>query len=150
MAFNEKHHWVFSLVPTACDYAKLSEYFGKLRGLDIEALQVQGDSVGGLSVRAVLRANHHRLGSKMEISKTAISDMVGKARDTLFRVVNTISGCSGERRNMGNLREIGNSTIQRVTLEIRKKKRKRGKYEERAGGFGEGKGLMQLPGENGN
>ena len=30
MAFNEKHHWVFPLVPTACAYAKLDGYFGKL------------------------------------------------------------------------------------------------------------------------
>ena len=29
MAFNEKHHWVFHLPPTACDYAKLGDYFGK-------------------------------------------------------------------------------------------------------------------------
>ena len=30
-AFNEKSRWVFPLVPTACSYAKLIEYFGKLR-----------------------------------------------------------------------------------------------------------------------
>ena len=31
MTFNEKHRWAFPLVPTACGYAKLNEYFGKLR-----------------------------------------------------------------------------------------------------------------------
>ena len=27
MTYNEKHHWVFPLVPTACAYAKLNGYF---------------------------------------------------------------------------------------------------------------------------
>ena len=31
MTFCGKHRWVFPLVPTACAYAKLNEYFGKLR-----------------------------------------------------------------------------------------------------------------------
>ena len=31
MTFNEKHHCVFPLVPTSCDYVKLNGYFGQLR-----------------------------------------------------------------------------------------------------------------------
>ena len=31
MTYNEKHHWVFPLFPTACDYAKLDAYFGELQ-----------------------------------------------------------------------------------------------------------------------
>ena len=42
MTFNEKHHWVFSLAPTACSYAKLNEYFGKFRVAEIEVLLSHG------------------------------------------------------------------------------------------------------------
>ena len=51
--FNEKHRWVFLLVPTACAYAKSAEYFGKLRKSEIEALQMQGYFGGNLAVRKV-------------------------------------------------------------------------------------------------
>ena len=43
MTFNEKHHLVSPLVPTACACAKLYEYLGKLRNSKIEVLQAQGD-----------------------------------------------------------------------------------------------------------
>ena len=46
MTFNEKRRWVFSLVPTACSYAKLNGYFGKLRSSEIEVLQAKGDFGG--------------------------------------------------------------------------------------------------------
>ena len=42
MTYNEKHHWVFPLVPTDCAYAKLSEYFGKMQKSQILALQAHG------------------------------------------------------------------------------------------------------------
>ena len=31
MTFNEKHRWVSPLPPTACDCAKLDDYFGKMK-----------------------------------------------------------------------------------------------------------------------
>ena len=31
MTYNEKHHWVFPLVPTACAYTKLNDYFRKMQ-----------------------------------------------------------------------------------------------------------------------
>ena len=34
MTYNEKHHWVLPLVPTACDYAKLGGYFGNCKIAD--------------------------------------------------------------------------------------------------------------------
>ena len=43
MTFNEKHHWVSDLVATACAYAKLDEYFGKLQKLQMAPLQAHGD-----------------------------------------------------------------------------------------------------------
>ena len=55
MAFNEKHHCVFPLAPTACSYSKLGEYFGKLRKAEIESLQTQGDFGGNLAVRKVAK-----------------------------------------------------------------------------------------------
>ena len=44
VTFNEKHHWAFPLVPSSCDYAKLGEYFGKLRNAEIEAMQMRAIS----------------------------------------------------------------------------------------------------------
>ena len=51
MIFNGKHRWVFPLAPTDCDYAKLDEYFGKLRKAEIEVLQMQGDFGENSAVR---------------------------------------------------------------------------------------------------
>ena len=53
MTFNEKHHLVFPLVPTACDYAKLDGYFGKLRKSEIEVVQTQWYFGENLAVRMV-------------------------------------------------------------------------------------------------
>ena len=43
MTSNGKNHWVFPLCPTSCAYAKSNGYFGKLRGSEIDVLEVQGD-----------------------------------------------------------------------------------------------------------
>ena len=51
MTFNEKHHWVSTLVPTACAYKKLDGYCGKLQKSQMEALQAQGDFADHLEVR---------------------------------------------------------------------------------------------------
>ena len=42
MTFNEKHRRVFPLGPTAFAYAKLDEYFGKLRNSEIAAVRTHG------------------------------------------------------------------------------------------------------------
>ena len=104
MTFNGWYRWVFPLVPTACDCAKLDGYFGKLRGFQIEARKVKGEFSGNLSVREVLRAKHHRFRRKWGFQN---GDFRNGRYDTLLRVVNIIAGCSAERGNMGNLREIG-------------------------------------------
>ena len=65
MTYNEKHLLVFPLVPTACAYAKLGEYFGKLRKSEISALRRQGDFGDHLGVRKVAESKSRRLGSKM-------------------------------------------------------------------------------------
>ena len=41
MTYNEKHRWVCHLVPTACDYAKLNDYFWKMQNGQIDVSQVQ-------------------------------------------------------------------------------------------------------------
>ena len=69
MTFNEKHHWVFSLVPTSCSYAKLGGYFAKLQKSQMAALQAQGDFADHLEVRKVAKTKNRRLGSKMGKSK---------------------------------------------------------------------------------
>ena len=38
MTSNGENHWVFPPAPTAFGYAKLGDYFGKLRKSEIEAL----------------------------------------------------------------------------------------------------------------
>ena len=65
MTFDEKHHLVLPLVPTACDYAKLNGYIGELRDAKIEVLQAHGDFCENLSVREVPRPNQQRTQSKM-------------------------------------------------------------------------------------
>ena len=50
MTFNERYHWVFTLIPTACARNKSDEYFGELQKSEIEALQTQeyfGGEPGG-------------------------------------------------------------------------------------------------------
>ena len=108
MTFNEKNHWVLPLVPTACAYAKLNEYFAKLRGLEIEVPQVHCDTVGNLSAQKVGWEKQQRMKSKMGSSKNGDfgnGDMIQK---TIARLINTISGYSGGRGYLGNLRGIGN------------------------------------------
>ena len=56
VTFNEKSHWVFPLVPTAGDYAKLNTHFGEAQNSKIEILVAQGDFGETLSTRKVLRA----------------------------------------------------------------------------------------------
>ena len=129
VTFNEKHRWVFPLVPTACAYAKLNEYIGKLRGLRIGVLQVQGDFLGGiLPIREVLRTKHRRLRSKMGSFE---NDDFGNGRhdsEYAFWSCNYHFGLyRGGREYMGNLRGVGNYTIYRVTLEICTTGRKPGK-----------------------
>ena len=63
--YNEKHHWVFPLVPTSCAYAKLDGYFGKMQKSKMSALQAQGDFGDHLEVRKVTKNKSQRLESKM-------------------------------------------------------------------------------------
>ena len=102
MTFNEKHHWVFPLVPTDCDYAKTGEYFGKLQKSEIEAHQVQGDFGGYLEERKVNKAENRRLWSKMGKSKAIVSDMEERIRSTFARMANARSGCDGPKLTRRN------------------------------------------------
>ena len=85
-----------SLVPTACDYTKLDCYFGKLRKAEIEVMQMKGDFGENLAVRRVAKSKNQRLVRKMGKSKAIISDMDDTIRNSLLRLVGTISGCPGD------------------------------------------------------
>ena len=56
MTFNDKHRWVFPLVPNACAYAKLERYFRKMQAREIEVLQTQGDFLESQEVRKVSKS----------------------------------------------------------------------------------------------
>ena len=94
MTFNEKNHWVFHLVPTACSYAKLDEYFGKLRNAEIGAAQMQRDLGENSAVGNVVQTKIKKWAIEMGKSKAIIPDMKDTRRNSLLRVANTISGCS--------------------------------------------------------
>ena len=67
MTFNEKHRCVFPLAPTACDYAKLDEYFREMQNEQIVALQVQGNFGDHSDVRKVTKSKSQRSQGEMEI-----------------------------------------------------------------------------------
>ena len=64
--FNDKHHWVFPLVPTACAYKKLDDYFRKMQKHQIEVLQTQGDFSETQEVRKVSKSKQNRERNRME------------------------------------------------------------------------------------
>ena len=66
MTYNEKHHWVFPLVPTACAYAEPDGYFWKMPKSQIIDLHAQGDFGGHLNVRKVTKSKRRRLRGKSE------------------------------------------------------------------------------------
>ena len=86
MTFNERHRCVLPLSPTACAYAKLNEYFGKLREAKIEVLQARGDFGDNLPLRQVLRSGNNEWGVKRGGFATLISEMKEMAQDTLLPV----------------------------------------------------------------
>ena len=69
MTFNEKRHWAFPLCPTACAYAKLGDYFGKMQKSQIDAMQAQGDFGDHLEVRQLNTTKNQRLERKWRNSK---------------------------------------------------------------------------------
>ena len=60
MTFNDKHRWVFLLVPTACAYAKLGDYFRQMQTQQIEVLQTQADFSETQQVRKVSKSKQNR------------------------------------------------------------------------------------------
>ena len=111
MTFDENHHCVFPLVPTACAYTKLDGYFGKLQKAQIEVLQMQGGCGENLAVRKVMESKNRRLMIKMGKYKAIISDMEDTIRNSLLRGANTIAGWPGNKIDFGNSKEIENCFI---------------------------------------
>ena len=69
MTPNVKNRWVFPLAPDDCCYAKLNEYFGKLRDAKIEVPQEQGDFGDDISVREFGARRNSERNVKWGVSK---------------------------------------------------------------------------------
>ena len=91
MTFNDKHHWVFPLVPTACAYTKLGEYFRKMQKHQIEVLQTRGDFSETQEVRKVSKSKQNRERNRMEKFTNIISDLKNLIQNSLTRAVRMIS-----------------------------------------------------------
>ena len=65
----------------------------------IEVLQMQGYFLGNLAVRKVVKTKNQRLISKMGKSKAIIPDIQDEIQNSLLRVVDTMSGCSGNKND---------------------------------------------------
>ena len=105
------------LGPTACAYAKLNEYFGKLQSSKIESAQSQGDFGGDLSVREGLQAKKQRPQSKMGSVGAAISGMEDMIQNTLLRAAIQFPDVLGGGNDLWNLRDIGKLYNLEIRLE---------------------------------
>ena len=102
MTSNDKHRWVFPLVPTACAYAKLGEYFGKLRKAEIDVMQMQGGFGEHSEVGKVATSKNQQIMSEMENPKAIVSDMKETIQNTFVKRAGALSGCEGTKNEMGN------------------------------------------------
>ena len=99
--------------------------------------------LGNLPIRKVLRKKNKRLQSKMVSSETAISEMEGAIRNTLLRVVVTISGCCGDENDMGVYGDC--ETLQfRVRRRGFERRKENMEIKRIVADFEEEKGLIQL------
>ena len=76
-------------------------------------MQTQGDFGGNSAVRKVAKSKNRRLLIKMGEFKAITPDMDDAIRNSLLRVVDTISGCVGNENDFGNLKEIGKTVSYR-------------------------------------
>ena len=105
MTFNDKHHWVFPLVPNACAYAKLDDYFRKMQKGQIEVLQTQADFGEIQEVRKVSKSKQNRVRNRMGKFTNMIGDLGDLIQSSLTRAVRMISG-SSEISDLGKLKEV--------------------------------------------
>ena len=94
--------WVFPLVPTACSYAKLDEYFGKFWKAEIEVMQTQGDCGEHLEVGEVAKSKNRRLMSKMGNSKAIGADVEDAIRNTFSKWRTLFLDVRGPKMKWGN------------------------------------------------
>ena len=108
MTFNDKHRWVFPLVPTACAYAKLGDYFRKMQKRQIEAPQAQGDFSETQDARKVTKSKQKRERNRMEKFTDIISDLGNLIQNSLTRAVQMISKTDGvsEKRKIDGSRKV--------------------------------------------
>ena len=111
MTFNDKHRWVFPLVPNACAYAKLEQYFRKMQAREIEVLQTQGDFMESQEVRKVSKSKQNRLGNRMENFTKIVTDLEDSVQNSLSKAARVILGPIEETTMLGKLREVGKILI---------------------------------------
>ena len=123
MTFNDKHHWVFPLVPNACAYAKLDDYFRKMQKNQIEVLHTQADFLEVHEVRKVSKSKQNRERNRIEKFTNLICDSEDLIQNSLTRAVRMISGPS-EISEFEKLKEV-EKLLQREEQLIELQKRER-------------------------
>ena len=107
MTFNDERHWVFPLVPNACAYAKLDDYFREMQNKQIEVLQTQWGFLGPQEVRKVSKSKQNRERNRMGNFTNVISDLGNLIQNSLTRPVRMISRPGGVSEK-GKLKEVKN------------------------------------------
>ena len=138
MTFNDKHRWVFPLVPNACAYTKLEQYFRKMQARELEVLQTQGDFLESQEVRKVTKSKQNRLRNRMGNFTKLVTDLKDLIQNSLSKAARSISGPSEETAMLGKLREVGKifdleehlTDIQKEKEDLENRKEVVGKEEE--------------------
>ena len=95
MTFNEKHHWVFPLVPTACACAKLDEYFGKIAECKNYGHAGAGRFRGPFGSEKGYQNQKSKIREQNGEIQSDFSDMGDTIQNTFAKMTHALSGCDG-------------------------------------------------------
>ena len=104
--FNEKHHWVFPLVPTAGAYAKLDDYFGKCENRKLMSGMCRGGFRGPFGISESEQNRKSTFREEMGKSEAIISDMKDTTQNTFVGMPNAPSGSEGAEIASVELRDV--------------------------------------------
>ena len=93
VTFNDKHRWVFPLVPNACAYAKLDEYFRKLQTETLRFCKHK-EILESQEARKVSKSKQNRARNRMGNFTNVITDLEDSEQNSLTKAVRMISGPS--------------------------------------------------------
>ena len=121
MTYNEKHHWVFPLVPTACAYANLSDYFRQIKQGEIEVSQTHGDSgiIWKCGKWLKVKVANYKEKWKMQIDNFENENAIQNA---FARMANVLSGIEIGKVAVGKLRDVEKLYNFEGKLKLREKK----------------------------